>query len=1828
MWRSRHRALGETGAAVGFAAALLLGAAAAPRTLRTGGLLVELDLHLPRPIKVLHLSSGVDFSPPNASAAAGPPPPPAPAPSWWQHVANHALLNTTGGEGCTPPHCSVLGPFPRGHGQDNCSRACGSGCAGWSLAKDTPLSGRHGKGSLCQLYTVAGLAASPPHYAADPNFDCGTNTKLQPNPPAGLGSGSSIPASAACIGVLSINGSTTLFCAGRNETTTAYTGVPDGSTVGWTVHLAALGHGIQVKLTGTATVQDDSGSTTGGGGSSALSWSLLSASSEQIQVRAVDLGFAFVGLSGAGDRYYYTQSHKAWTPPGVSGMEWSCHTVDGTVGEDEGGEQQQRPVVQTDGYPPLPLPFAAQALLDPSRSNGVGGWTGDGKAGVGAYSSQRTLPFRRFHQCAAAGPTTAVGLGSARINTNLRCGSVLPLHLRFGMFSDVTGDRKADADDSTVWTRSQYPLADFAYRGSVVLKIDNDISSYLMPWNPSPSRVSFNETLDYIAAIAALTDNMPMIMHLVGWGGTGLDTGIYNEINARLGTLADLRRLKDEALAKHNTIVSYHIDTDNAYANLTACSAQTAAGNWSATSGHPVPGTKDGQPTPGFNASMLSLSPAGEYWIWDMTSASMRTDPLQGPCYHINKAKDVASGGRLRRYDEMYATVPMSDVLHMDAYRDIDVSFESDPAGYIAEDEEAACGLGWDLQWLRQHNLSLGVEGANGMASVGGPNPPAMDVFDYYWRDGSPSLGDWGRIVMGTAQGVNTDMPYAHIGCWAHQGCDCSNMSMCSTNASTNPFGHWESLADTIYLQTKPYTLTLTGAGAGGDLLSFNRSSGEMYFGNGGTRTHWPHGASTIEYFRPSVAESGPAQHERPGNHEAEGSGMQSIVGAAVFVPEVLLPPSAGPRTAPTTFNPRKIFAYLHSGASAAQNHTWEMPDTWSGLQVSAITITPSGRVRKPAVHVRGRNLTLELTPGRPVVLTVPKRADKVHWSAGNGSTVVSVSTTVDSFFRVGVVVNGSEWLDSCGVQIRCDRAVYDSRVGGSLMPKVLGAQPTISVGNDLRLGAFTSVSQSWRPQASFSSSRCEVHTAVYYYIELDFFEFRLTTPAGVNGSNDPSASSQVQMVARNLTQVSSSFPNFTLSRAAMALGSISWNTEFLAGHWEQSGPAVVAPGSAGGPLSAPAYCGNAKCLPYTGGMTSGPLLLFTPSTADTPPLSLTVAPITGFKTAFVASTSPTTVYAGSQPFLTSLPAGFSTRVGLFGRRGIQESLVAMGAAAQRIAQTKRLSLERDQMSRQLSYFMDEGSVTCACELLNEKQLKPISVTVAELKGYHSRIDLSVGIYSRGGPSWYATANHSHQAGGRDGCISPDNSPWAKSFTPSHWHFPRGIDPERNAPALAFYSWLSSHDTCAYAASGTGWDVERVDAWYDKLSSGRPGNFNKTLVSPANASAFWLKVLSEGKTQNGLAAVTWDGVAWITYVFAAHLSQAGLTEEMMHGFADSCAALGLPIRVDIHDPSDVAMSVELPAWTVSRCGPDAIPSSQQVTPQKSPTGAERGNWHLIGANGQLISAYGVRPMNDVLWSVSAQPNPYRDSNKPIAGRLNIEHDLIVATLSTGPVGIGDAVGHSNRSFLLPAMRADGVIIKPSRPALRLDRFFASADPKARQQEIWSAPSRLLNSTDSGSMYFTVLATNLVPGATAVSVSELWPPQSGDAKFYASRGFYERCANNSLASSCLDVFDSTHPLSVDTGTLPSLHDPIRRFQLRSVAPVLSSGWTIIGEQAKYVRVSEQRLGAAAGTGQLLRVMGRHGESVEVTLVSPAGMVMIQVVTIGPEGTSTLELPCHH
>ena len=84
---------------------------------------------------------------------------------------------------------------------------------------------------------------------------------------------------------------------------------------------------------------------------------------------------------------------------------------------------------------------------------------------------------------------------------------------------------------------------------------------------------------------------------------------------------------------------------------------------------------------------------------------------MQGGAYHISKTKDFVSGLRMERLKSFLKTIPLSHTLHSDAYRDINVSWEDDEAGFIAEDEEVLCGVKQDSEWLLKSGLSLGVEG-------------------------------------------------------------------------------------------------------------------------------------------------------------------------------------------------------------------------------------------------------------------------------------------------------------------------------------------------------------------------------------------------------------------------------------------------------------------------------------------------------------------------------------------------------------------------------------------------------------------------------------------------------------------------------------------------------------------------------------------------------------------------------------------------------------------------------------------------------------------------------------------------------------------------------------------------------------------------------------------------------------------------------------------------------------------------------------------------------------------------------------------------------------
>ena len=216
--------------------------------------------------------------------------------------------------------------------------------------------------------------------------------------------------------------------------------------------------------------------------------------------------------------------------------------------------------------PPYPLPAAFSALLKPGRSAFIG--AAAGHAGYAGFSSQPTLPFQAFGGVSGDNSKhIQYGAGAGRLHTNLRCGDVLPITLKFGFFGDISGDGMLNMDDSIIYSREQYPLADSIYRAGLVVKLDSDITSYTQ--NENMSRITFNETLKFIKNISALADNTSLVVHLVGWQSSGHDTGYpsYDQINPNLGTVADLWRLSAEAKA-FNAVLSYHVRIHAIFAGL------------------------------------------------------------------------------------------------------------------------------------------------------------------------------------------------------------------------------------------------------------------------------------------------------------------------------------------------------------------------------------------------------------------------------------------------------------------------------------------------------------------------------------------------------------------------------------------------------------------------------------------------------------------------------------------------------------------------------------------------------------------------------------------------------------------------------------------------------------------------------------------------------------------------------------------------------------------------------------------------------------------------------------------------------------------------------------------------------------------------------------------------------------------------------------------------------------------------------------------------------------------------------------------------------------
>ena len=240
--------------------------------------------------------------------------------------------------------------------------------------------------------------------------------------------------------------------------------------------------------------------------------------------------------------------------------------------------------------------------------------------------------------------------------------------------------------------------------------------------------------------------------------------------------------------------------------------------------------------------------------------------------------------------------------------------------------------------------------------------------------------------------------------------------------------------------------------------------------------------------------------------------------------------------------------------------------------------------------------------------------------------------------------------------------------------------------------------------------------------------------------------------------------------------------------------------------------------------------------------------------------------------------------------------------------------------------------------------------------------------------------------------------------------------------------------------------------------------------------------------------------------------------------------------------------------------------SNLTTIRTSPDRFNRDKWDAFLYGSQLASALGVWPWCDVFMSRET-PN------------------LILATLSAGPVGIGDAIGFLDKANLVRATRRDGVIVKPDLPLVPID-----------QSVVRDA---------QGPMHPMIAATSSRFGAFKAQYV-----------FAYSRGV-DRTVTFQLAELGLRGTVFVFNYLADRGTVvrgETFHDNLSQgYAYYIVVPIGKSGVAFLGDAGQFVSLGKRRISRLADNGVLnVTVQFASGEDSRTLLGYSPSLPVVKAV----------------
>ncbi len=398
---------------------------------------------------------------------------------------------------------------------------------------------------------------------------------------------------------------------------------------------------------------------------------------------------------------------------------------------------------------------------------------------------------------------------------------------------------------------------------------------------------------------------------------------------------------------------------------------------------------------------------------------------------------------------------------------------------------------------------------------------------------------------------------------------------------------------------------------------------------------------------------------------------------------------------------------------------------------------------------------------------------------------------------------------------------------------------------------------------------------------------------------------------------------------------------------------------------------------------TSTPWLLF-----DKSGNACIMSPASNFMVAKMVGDGKTEMGAGLDDRLKEVPAGFDQDCVMVFAKGIGAAWDLWGSVMQKLAHKAVPANDSDVLLKSFGYWTDNG----ADYYYNYDPQLGYTGTLLSLAKRYKQEEIPLGYLQL--DSWWYQKSIKGPSGKPGGAKKNNKLPIGS------WNRYGGTLEYRAHPDL-FPNGLAKfqEDLGLPLAVHSRW-IDRTSPYHDRYRISGVG-----AVDPK-----WWDDTAKYLHDSGVVCYEQD---WLDEIFLNSpemASNVGVADAFTDGMANACKAQGIDMQYCMGTPRFFLQGLKYANLTTIRTSGDRF---------------EPGKWADFLYVSQLAKSVGVWPWCDVFKSGETA-------------------NMILATLSAGPVGTGDAIGKENKQNILMAARTDGVIVKPDQPLVPCDRTYQEA----------------------------------------------------------------------------------------------------------------------------------------------------------------------------------------